>query len=113
MDIILYRCLEAFHQIYTKTDDNPKLKNLPSFTTMMQDDYSGQNLVAKIIDTDIYWNKMLIELSNGQGRKYNKTQDYRRNLIITWRKIKETFQSQNEKDIAKLMGTLLWEIEED
>lgn len=112
MNIIKYRCLNGFHLRFSKADSKPELHKLNAFINMMQDDYSGENLISKIIDSDMYWEQMLNTKGFGRGKKYDKAQTYRKELIIVWNNILETFNSNIESQISKLIGLLLWDLKE-
>lgn len=106
MNIIIYKCLEGFHEKY------PDIIGIGAFNDMMQCDFSGENLVAKIIDTDVHWLIMLDTKGFGRGLKYEKATNYREELIIFWNTISKTFDTKNEEEISKLMGLYLWDLEE-
>ncbi len=76
MNIIKYRCLNGFHLRFSKADSKPELHKLNAFINMMQDDYSGGNLISKIIDSDMYWEQML-STKGFEKEKYDKAQTYR------------------------------------
>ncbi|MBI6121029.1 HNH endonuclease [Salegentibacter maritimus] len=113
MDKIAYECLKGFDRKFKESDHSPLLHKLSPFEEMMGGDYSGQNLVAKIITTDESWNHMLNTKGFGKGVKYKKAQAYKEKLITTWNKIKENFETENEKEISKLMGLYLWDLNDE
>lgn len=112
MDIIAYKCLESFHSRFI-ADTNPQLINNSLFAKMMENNYSGENLITKIIATDNHWENMLNIKGFGRGVKYDKAQVYRQELTKVWNTIKETFDTKNEVEISKLMGILLWDMKEE
>ena len=113
MEIIVYECLKGYHRRFTETDSKPELYKLNAFTNMMQGDYSGKNLISKIISSDEHWENLLNTKGFGRGLKYDKAQAYREELTAVWNTIKETFNTKNEVEISKLMGLYLWDMEED
>ncbi|HQK38746.1 MAG TPA: HNH endonuclease [Flavobacterium alvei] len=113
MEIIVYECLKGFHRRFIESEKNPELQNINAFADIMQGDFSGKNLIGKIIATDEYWQKMLNTKGFGRGVKYDKVLDYRKKLTEAWNIIKETFDTKNEVEISKLMGLYLWDMEED
>ncbi|MFN8357873.1 MAG: HNH endonuclease [Spirosomataceae bacterium] len=113
MNIIAYKCLNSFHRRFVDTDSNPELNKLSAFKNLIQGDDSGENLFSKIIDTDEYWENMLDTRGFGRGVKYDKAQAYRKGLKTTWDTIIKTFNSKNEIEISKLMGSLLWDMKEN
>lgn len=112
-NVIAYRCLSGFSRRYFEVDIPPKLNKLKSFVALMNGNYTGENLVAKLIDTDEYWDNMLNTQGFGRGKKYERAVLYRKNLKETWNIILEKFRSKNETDISKLMGLLLWDLNDD
>ena len=113
MDIIIYECLKGFHRRFTETDSKPELHKLNAFTNLMQNDYSGENLIEKIITTDEHWDNMLNTKGFGRGVKYNKAKTYREELITKWNTIDKAFKTKNEAKISQVIGLYIWDLEED
>lgn len=113
MSTITYRCLQGFHDKFIKSDIKPKLSGVKPFLNLMQGDFSGENLVAKILDSDDYWEEMINTRGFGRGVKYEKANNYRDKLRAAWVIIKNTVESENETEISKLMGFYIWDLQED
>ncbi len=113
MDIIAYKCLEGFHRRFIETDSNPLLINNGLFVNMMEHNFSGENLIAKIIATDEHWENMLSIKGFGRSVKYHKANAYRQELTIAWNTIRKVFDTKSEVEISKLMGLFLWDMKEE
>ncbi len=113
MNSIAYECLKGFDRRFQEADNNTLLHKIGPFSEMMEGDFSGQNLVAKIITTDESWNKMIQTKGFGKGKKYKKAQAYKQNLTTTWNTINEIFDNGNEKEVSKCMGLYLWDLNEE
>lgn len=111
MSIISYRCLEAYHANFIKHDKTPKVANFSAFEEIMKGDYSGENLVSKLIEKESDWETIIFTKGLGQRKKFHKMQGYRSNLISTWKNITETVNSRDEREISKMMAKYLWNIE--
>ncbi len=113
MNSLAYDCLKGFDRRFRESDNNPLLHKLSSFEDMMEGDFSGQNLVSRIITTDESWENMLNTKGFGRGVKYKKAQAYRKQLTLTWKTIKKVFDEVEESEISKLIGLYLWDLKEE
>lgn len=113
MNIIKYKCLEGFQRRYNEADTSPELSKLSAFSEILKNDFSGENIVARIVDTSQYWEEMLNTKGFGRGKKYFTAQSYRRGLIMAWSTIKNAFETGSEAEISELMGLYLWDLGKD
>lgn len=109
MDLISYRCLEAYHANVIKNDIAPKIINFGVLEKILDGDFSGENLVSKLILTETNWQDAISAKGVGQRKKYLKLQSYRWNLIAAWKEIEEKVNSGNESEIVKMMAQHLWD----
>lgn len=110
MNTLAYKCLENFHLKYRDSADQ-KITGISAFRNLLQKDYSAENLLSKIIVTEQYWNEMLKDKGLGLA-KMEKLKRYRSLLLDNWQAIKQACDSENEEEIAKIMGLHLWDLQE-
>lgn len=112
MEWIKYKCIEGFHRNFAENDSSPKIAGVRAFREMLGDDFSGENLEHIIILDNEIWELMLATPGFGAA-KYEKAEYYKKELISAWEKINEVLSSGEETEIARMIGNMIWELEEE
>lgn len=110
MNILAHKCLERFHIKYTD-DSRKKVTGIAAFKDLLQNDYSAENLLAKVIHTDEHWKQMIEQKGLGLAKAL-KLEQYRSLLLKNWKTIRSAFESQSESAISIQMGFYLWDLDE-
>lgn len=110
MDLMRYKIIEGFHQNFELEDKKPELAKLGPFRAMLQNDYSGENIVQTILNQDTPWGKMLNTKGFGTGIKHTKAVSYKESLISLWTEVNKAYEDKNEEALSAFLCNYVWNI---